>query len=61
MKIKEQIADNNITVFSLKGDEDFYQKLDQLNNDSNIEYAQPNYIYHLLSSSFNDTYVEDLR
>jgi len=50
MQIKQQIAENNIALLLWDKDQDITQKLSQLNSDSNIEYAQPNYIYHLLST-----------
>lgn len=42
----------------IKGPESVKQKIIQLQSNPNIEYAEPNYIYHILS--FNDTYSGNL-
>ncbi len=61
IQIKESLSNNNIAVMTLDDNQNFDQKLSELNADPNIEYAQPNYIYHTMSTWFDDTYSWDLR
>jgi hypothetical protein len=52
------MSSNNIAVMKLEKDQDFEKKLRELNTDPNVEYAQPNYIYRLMS--VNDPYANTL-
>ncbi len=44
------LTSNNIAVMKIEWTESVEQKIVQLQSDSNIEYVQPNYIYHVTSN-----------
>jgi thermitase len=54
--VEETIVDANITVFSVDSDEDLFQKIQELEANPNVEYAQPNFIYNIQSYQPNDTH-----
>jgi len=58
METTDSITNNNIVVMSIKGTESVEQKIMELASNANVEYAEPNYIYHIMS--FNDTYTGNL-
>jgi nucleoside diphosphate kinase len=58
MENSDTIENSNIAVMTIEGNESVEQKIVQLQSDVNVEYAEPNYIYHDLS--FNDTYSGNL-
>jgi subtilisin family serine protease len=45
-----------VSLLKIKDQYDVDEKLEQLNADSRIEFAQPNYIYHQTAIGTNDTY-----
>ncbi|MFZ2151083.1 MAG: S8 family serine peptidase [Candidatus Absconditicoccaceae bacterium] len=55
------IKTDNIAVMKIENNQNFDQKLVELNNDPSVEYAQPNYIYKTFATTFNDTYSGSLR
>ena len=57
---KEDLAKNNISVLKIKDAKTVEQKIAELKNDSNIEYAQPNFQYYSTNISSNDTYRTNL-
>jgi len=59
MKIKDQLLDNNITVFTIDTQEDVFQKIQQLYVDPNVEYAQPNFIYRSQIYQPNDPWFRE--
>lgn len=61
LKKKDILQENNIAVFALNTGTNFDATLLQLKSDPNVEYAEPNYIYHILSTTFNDKYTWELR
>lgn len=52
---KEDLRKNNISVLKIKDTKTVEQKIAELKNDPNVEYAQPNYQYYPLAISSNDT------
>lgn len=58
---KDKITNDNIAVFTMDKNQNFQQKLAEIQSDPSVEYAQPNFIYQLLSTWFNDTYSGSLR
>ena len=52
---KEDLKKNNISVLRIKDSKTVEQKIAELKNDPNIEYAQPNFQYYPLIISTNDT------
>lgn len=57
---KEDLRENNISVLKIKDAKTVEQKIAELKNDPNVEYAQPNYQYYPLAISSNDTYKTNL-
>jgi subtilisin family serine protease len=57
---KENIKNYNISVLKIKDGKSVTQKIAELKNNPNIEYAEPNYIYRLQSEEPNDFYWNDL-
>jgi hypothetical protein len=60
MEITDNIENYNIAVMKIQWEETVEQMVDNLNNDPNVEYAQPNYIYHTYSTP-NDPDFTKLR
>ena len=56
---KEDIKRNNISVLKIKDKKTVEQKILDLKNDPNVEYAQPNYQYYPTDFA-NDTYADSL-
>ncbi|MFH1129228.1 MAG: immunoglobulin-like domain-containing protein [Patescibacteria group bacterium] len=52
---KEDLRKNNISVLKIKDSKTVEQKIAELKNDPNVEYAQPNFQYYPLTISTNDT------
>ncbi|MCX6754705.1 MAG: S8 family serine peptidase, partial [Candidatus Nomurabacteria bacterium] len=52
---KEYIDKNNISVLKITDGNTVEQKITDLESDPNIEYVQPNYLYHSTSINTNDT------
>ncbi len=61
MEVKDKISSDNIAVFKIDKNQDFNQRLSELQTDPSVEYAQPNYMYTLMATSFNDTNSGNLR
>jgi subtilisin family serine protease len=59
MQSKEIIEDSNISVLEFDPSIPVKNKLNQIKNNTDIEYAEPNYIYQL--QSFNDPRLSELR
>ena len=57
---KEDLRKNNISVLRIKDAKTVEQKISELKNDPNVEYAQPNFQYYPLSINANDTYKANL-
>ena len=52
---KEDLRKNNISVLKIRDDKTVENKIAELNNDPNVEYAQPNYQYYSTVINTNDT------
>lgn len=61
MKTTDSIVNNNIAVMKIQWTESVEQKIIQLQSDPNIEYVQPNFIYHIQVTDPNDTYFNNQR
>ena len=55
---KRENRENNIFILKLKEGESIDKIIEMLENDSDVEYAQPNYIYRLSSIDTNDTHKD---
>lgn len=51
---KEDLVKNNISVLKIKDVKTVEQKIAELKNDPNVEYAQPNYLYYPTAINTND-------
>jgi thermitase len=61
MQTVDSIDNNNISVMAISWSDGVEQKIIQLQANANVEYAQPNYIYHILSTWFDDIHSWLLR
>lgn len=57
---KEDLKRINTSVLRIKDGKTVEQKVAELKNDPNVEYAQPNFQYYPLSIDTNDTYKNNL-
>ncbi len=57
---KEDLIGNNISVFRIKDHTTVEQKIEELKNDPNIEFVEPNYKRYPLVISTNDTFRTNL-
>lgn len=57
---KEDLRKINTSVLRIKDGKTVEQKIAELKNDQNVEYAQPNFQYYPLSIDADDTYKNDL-
>ena len=57
---KEDIRKNNISVLRIKDNKSVEQKIAELKNDPNVEYAQPNFQYYPREINTNDPYKDFL-
>lgn len=57
---KEDLEKANISVLKINDAKTVEEKVAELKNDPNVEYAQPNFQYHLLAIDTNDTYKNSL-
>jgi hypothetical protein len=46
-----------MAIFNINDNQGFDSKLTQLKADPSVEYAEPNYVYQVSSTSFNDPYT----
>lgn len=53
---KEDLRKNNISVLKIRDNKTVEDKIAELNNDPNVEYAQPNYQYYTKVINTNDTH-----
>jgi subtilisin family serine protease len=53
---KEELRKNNTSVLKIKDAKTVEQKIAELKNDPNVEYAQPNYQYYPTEITTNDTF-----
>ncbi|MFH1946818.1 MAG: S8 family serine peptidase, partial [Candidatus Magasanikbacteria bacterium] len=60
LETKEDLRKNNISVLRIKDTKTVEQKIAELKNDPNVEYAQPNYQYYPTSIPTNDTSRDQL-
>ena len=58
MKITDNIEDYNIVAMKIQWEETVEQMVANLNNDPNVEYAQPNYIYHTYSTPNDPDFIK---
>ena len=58
--VKENIKENNIYILDIKDKSSVEDKISELKNNPNVEYAQPNYQYYSTSINTNDTYKDFL-
>lgn len=61
LQTKDTIDSRNIAIFKIENNQNFDQKLNELNNSVDVEYAEPNYIYRTSATTFNDPYTGNLR
>lgn len=52
---KGELKKNNISVLKINDSKTVEQKIAELKNDPNVEYAQPNYLYYPTAINTNDT------
>ena len=59
IKKEKDIKESNISIFQIKDSKTVEQKIKELEKNSDIEYAQPNYQYHTMATKVfsNDTYL----
>jgi subtilisin family serine protease len=57
---KEDLVKNNISVLKIKDRKTVEEKIVEIQNDPNVEYAQPNFQYYPQTISSNDTYKANL-
>jgi len=55
---KEDLIEANISLLKIKDGKTVEEKIAELKNNPNVEYAQPNFQYYLLSINTNDTYKD---
>ncbi len=51
----DTIDNSNVSVMHLESHETVLDKINQLKSDPNVEYVQPNFVYHLMMAAPNDT------
>ncbi len=56
LELKEELKTSNISLLKIKDGKSVEQKIKELESDSRVEYAQPNFQYHLTSINTNDTH-----
>jgi len=57
---EEDIKQSNLSVLKIRDGKTVEDKVAELNNDPNVEYAQPNFQYYPLTINTNDTYKTSL-
>lgn len=58
---EKSLPQQNIALITIDGSQTVQDEMLRLSLDPNVEYVQPNFVYHILMSAPNDTHFDDQR
>ena len=61
LEIKDTIPDSNIAIVSIKDNKSVEETINELKQNDNLEYVQPNYYYYEMWINTDDPYTDKLR